>query len=174
MNRRDALLTGAAVAAGVAGIGAAWWQRRSAPPSTGADADVWSMRFEQPDGGELRLATFRGRLMLLNFWATWCPPCVSELPLLDRFHRDQPLQGWRVVGLAVDNRTPVVEFLKQRPVVFPIGLAGLEGVELTRNLGNTSGALPFTVLFDRSGVAVGRKLGAIHADDLQAWMKRSS
>lgn len=171
MKRRNAILAGVCAAAGAAGLGASWWQRR--PQSLPSGADIWSMQFEQPDGGELRLADFRGRPLLLNFWATWCPPCVTELPLLDRFDRDQPARGWRVVGLAVDNRTSVVEFLRQRPMGFPIGLAGLEGVDLSRRLGNASGALPFTILFDRTGVAVDRKLGAIHSEDLQGWARRA-
>jgi thiol-disulfide isomerase/thioredoxin len=168
MKRRTALAAGVAAAAG--GLCSAWWQGRSTPPTAGAD--IWPMQFERPEGGDLRMSAFRGRPLLLNFWATWCPPCVSELPLLDQFHRDQASRGWQVVGLAVDNRSPVTDFLKNRPVSFPIGLAGLEGTELARSLGNTAGALPFSVLFNRSGVAFDWKLGAIHAADLQAWTRR--
>ena len=128
------------------------------------------MQFETPQGGRLELAGLRGRPLLLNFWATWCPPCVGELPLLDRFHLDQRARGWQVVGLAVDNRSPVLEFLGKAPVSFVIGLAGLEGVELSRTLGNSAGALPFTVVFDRAGNVVRRKLGVIQPGDLQHWV----
>ena len=169
MNRRKVLVAGVAASAGAAGLGAAWWANRSAP-ATGA-ADVWSMQFKQPAGGELRLSDFRGRPLLLNFWATWCPPCVSEMPLLDRFHREQPSQGLRVVGLAVDNLVSVTDFLKQRPVSFQIGLAGREGVDLSRALGNRTGALPFSVLFDRRGSAIDRKLGALTVEGLLSWAK---
>lgn len=127
------------------------------------------MHFDQPGGGQLGLDTFRGRPLLLNFWATWCPPCVSELPLLDRFQRDQPSGGWQVAGLAVDNLSPVLEFLAKHPVTFPIGLAGAGGIELARDLGNRDGALPFTAVFDRSGALVTRKLGVIKPADLQQW-----
>ena len=171
MNRRKMLVAGVAASAGVAGLGAAWWANRAAPAT--AAADVWSMRFKQPDGGELRLSAFRGRPLLLNFWATWCPPCVSEMPLLDRFHREQPAQGLRVVGLAVDKLMPVVDFLSQRPVSFHIGLAGVEGVGLSRSLGNRTGALPFSILFDRQGAAIDRRLGALTVEDLRSWVKNA-
>ena len=171
MNRRTVLVAGVAASASVAGLGAAWWSNRTAPMTAGAD--VWSMKFKQPDGGDLRLNEFRGRPLLLNFWATWCPPCVSEMPLLDRFHREQPAQGLRVVGLAVDNLMPVMNFLKQRPVSFHIGLAGLEGVDLSRALGNRTGALPFSILFDRRGSAIDRRLGTLTDEDLRSWLKNA-
>ena len=98
-------------------------------------------------------------------------PASSELPLLDRFHRGQSADGWQVVGLAVDNRGPVQEFLAKRPVSFPIGLAGAGGVELARHLGNGAGALPFTAVFDRRGTLVQRKLGVIEPGDLQRWAR---
>lgn len=171
MNRRTALVAGVAASAGVVGLGSAWWANRATPAT--AAADVWSMQFKQPDGGELRLSEFRGRPLLLNFWATWCPPCVNEMPLLDRLHSEQPSQGLRVVGLAVDNLVPVVDFLKRRPVSFHIGLAGFEGVDLSRQLGNRTGALPFSILFDRQGFAIDRKLGALTVEDLLSWVKNA-
>jgi thiol-disulfide isomerase/thioredoxin len=168
MNRRRTLMTGAAVAAVVAGAGLAWW--RSRPARVDSAAAIWPLRFETPTGGVLALAALRGSPLLLNFWATWCPPCVSELPLLDRFYGEQHAHGWQVVGLAVDKLEPVREFLVQRPVAFAIGLAGLEGVELSRSMGNAAGALPFTVVLDRAGRVVQRKLGVIRTDDLTRWV----
>lgn len=167
MKRRSALVAGVAAAAATAGAGLAVWRKRSVP----GGAELWSLQFARPDGGQMTLGAFRGRPLLLNFWATWCPPCVGELPLLDRFHRSQPPNGWQVVGLAVDNLAPVVGFLAKRPVAFAIGLAGMGGIELARTLGNTGGALPFSVVFDRSGRSVQRKLGVIEPADLQKWVE---
>ena len=76
-----------------------------------------------------------------------------------------------MVGLAVDQLEPVREFLRQHPVAFSIGMAGLDGIDLARRLGNTSGALPFSLVFDRTGRAVGSKLGAIEPADLEAWVR---
>jgi thiol-disulfide isomerase/thioredoxin len=168
MNRRLALLGGTAVAAAAAGAGVAWW--RTQARGGGDGAAIWPMRFDRPDGGNLALAGLRGKPLLLNFWATWCPPCVSELPLIDRFYREQQARGWQVVGLAVDNLAPVREFLGKRPVSFAVGLAGLEGVALSRSLGNAGGALPFSVVFDRAGTVAQRRLGVIQPEDLQRWV----
>jgi thiol-disulfide isomerase/thioredoxin len=166
VNRR-ALWICAAAAAGAAGIGLSLWRRQAAfEPLPG---DFWSLRFEQPGGGDLVLAERRGKPLLLNFWATWCPPCVTERPMLDAFHRAHGGRGWQVVGLAIDGPTPVREFLRQRPLDFAIGLAGTTGVALTRRLGNPSGGLPFTVVIGADGQVVARKLGALAAEDLAAW-----
>ena len=172
MDRRQSLwLGGAGVAAAALGV---WWgsRRLSLDPASGADsapAGFWQLRFAQPQGGELALADFKGRPLLLNFWATWCPPCIRELPDLNRFHETLGPKGWQVVGIAVDGPTPVREFLTRMPLSFPIALAGLEGTDLSRSLGNSSGALPFTVVFDAQGRIKHRKLGATNQDELAQW-----
>lgn len=165
-GRRWWLAGGVALAAAGAGLGGRWWQeRRQAPP----EEPPWPLAFPRPEGGELRMAALYGRPLVLNFWATWCPPCVEELPELDRFHRAWGPRGWQVVGLAVDAPTPVREFLTRLPLGFPVGLAGLQGSELSRQLGNERGALPFTVVFAADGRIAQRKLGQTTFDELSAW-----
>jgi thiol-disulfide isomerase/thioredoxin len=161
---------GVGAAAAVVGAGVGIWRFRVAPAPL--PADFWSLRFERPEGGELLMSSLSGRPLLLNFWATWCAPCIKELPLLDRFQREQSGR-WQVVGLAVDGPTPVREFLLKQPLGFAVGLAGLNGVELARSLGNAAGGLPFSVLIDKHGSARERKLGALTEGDLAAWAKIS-
>ena len=161
-GRRRALFGAVAGAAVLAGAGGALWRERRAADDAAPAAAVqafWRLRFATPDGGELVLAGFRGRPLLLNFWATWCPPCVREMPALDRFQRAHAARGWQVLGLAVDRAEPVREFLRRTPVSFPIGLAGLDGTALSRTLGNSAGALPFSVVFDAAGEVRQRHLG---------------
>lgn len=189
MNRRIALTAAVAGVAALTGAGWAAWRRGATPtavppaapppgpaaaaaPPGDAVATLWSTQFDQPDGGSLAMASLRGRSTLLNFWATWCPPCVEEIPMLDAFHRAEATQGWQVVGLAIDSPSQVRQFLARRPVAFPVGLAGLAGMDLVRDLGNPSGALPFTVILDTAGAVVDRKLGALKPEDLVAWRQR--
>jgi hypothetical protein len=95
---------------------------------------------------------------------------VKELPEIDRFAASQA-QRLRVVGLAIDSLGPVQEFLRRQSVSFPIGLAGFDGTDLSRSLGNTAGGLPFTVLLDAQGTVVQRKIGQTHYDELQGWAR---
>jgi thiol-disulfide isomerase/thioredoxin len=177
MKRRPWLLGTAGLAAAAAGL---WWQTRrdgSAPQGAGAgavplgaaEAAFWAASFTNPDGQALPMAPLRGRPLVLNFWGSWCPPCVQEMPELDRFHREWSGRGWQVLGLAIDNPKAVREFLARSPVGYTIGLAGFEGTELTRQLGNQQGGLPFTVLFNRDGALVQRKLGQVHMAELVGW-----
>lgn len=191
MNRRNLVLGGVAAAAAVAGVmvsqrrqpdaveaklpveapAAAASATAAAPASGATDQDLWARRFDKPGGGELVFAELRGKPLVVNFWATWCPPCVKEMPELDRFARDFQSKGWQVVGVAVDGPTPVREFLLKTPVGFPIALAGFGGAQLARELGNTGGGLPFTVAFDAAGKLIQTRVGQTSYEELAGWAR---
>ncbi|AVO41744.1 TlpA family protein disulfide reductase [Simplicispira suum] len=170
-SRRRLLYAGVAAAAAATGAAWAWWrlQPHGDPAASAGDAAFFEQSFETPDGVPLVAAAFHGKPLLLNFWATWCPPCIAELPLLNGFYGEQRAKGWQVLGLAVDKAPAVRKFLERSPVDFPIGMAGLSGTELSRSLGNLAGGLPFSVVFAADGRVVHRKMGQIKPEDLQAW-----
>jgi thiol-disulfide isomerase/thioredoxin len=170
MRRRWWLLSGLAAAAGA---GVAWQRFQPSAMLDGAQAAFWTQAFPGPQGEVVRMQAFRGHPLILNFWATWCPPCVEELPLLNGFYRAHGSSGWKVVGLAVDQQAPVQRFLEKQPLDFPVALAGMAGLQLARDLGNASGGLPFSVVFDAEGAVVHRKLGKIREDELTAWLELS-
>lgn len=167
--RRRWLLGGAATAGLAAGAWFGLTRGTASPPP--AHARFWGLSFDQPGGGTLALNALRGRPLLVNFWATWCAPCVREMPQIDRFYQEFKANGWQVLGLAIDGPTPVREFLGRIPVGFPIGLAGLEGTTLVKDLGNEQGGLPFTVVFDADGRLVRQKMGETSYEELADWAR---
>ncbi|GAB4210944.1 MAG: hypothetical protein Fur007_00190 [Rhodoferax sp.] len=167
-----------ALVAGVVGVGAGLaWRTRQRLAQGGAssvgepvDPAFWQQSLNRPDGVALLLSAFQGRPLVLNFWATWCPPCVEEMPLLNSFYQQNKDKGWQVLGLAVDQAAPVQRFIAQNDIAFPVAMAGFAGIELSKRLGNTQGALPFTVVFSAAARVVHRKMGRVNASDVLAWV----
>ena len=167
-SRRRLLYAGVAGAAALAGAGLAWWKWRPEPVSQEAAA-LWPLSFDTPAGSTLAMQSLRGKPLVVNFWATWCPPCVDELPLLDQFFRQNVSKGWQVVGLAIDQPSAVRTFLERTPISFPVGLAGMGGAELSKELGNLGGGLPFTVVLAGAGQVLQRRIGRVKPGDLEQW-----
>jgi thiol-disulfide isomerase/thioredoxin len=168
-NRRTAMYAGVAALAAIAGAGVAWKRHAVNGITPHALAAFWATEFETPAGDALSMKTLQGRPLVINFWATWCAPCIEEMPLIDAFFRQNEQKNWQVLGLAIDQPSRVRQFLKQFPVRYTIGLAGLSGTELGKMLGNEAGGLPFTVVLDANGQLVQRKLGKLTPDDIKKW-----
>jgi thiol-disulfide isomerase/thioredoxin len=165
-SRRIVLIAG--VAAAAAGLGVALSGNLLLKNDKSSDS-LWNFTFDTPNNAPLSMTTLRGKPLILNFWAPWCPPCVRELPLLNDFQTRQPSSGMQVLALALDTREAVQKFLAQHPLTLPVALAGTAGITLARSLGNTRGALPYTVVFNAAGEVTHRKLGEIKAQDLVIW-----
>jgi thiol-disulfide isomerase/thioredoxin len=169
-SRRGLLAAAAGFALAGVGAGLVWRSTsRQSQALQEAENHFWRQQFTRLDGVVLATSTFKGHPLVLNFWATWCPPCVEELPLIDNFFQLNKSKGWQVLALAVDQAVPVTRFLAQSPLSFSVALAGFPGIEISRSLGNLSGALPFTVVFDSTGQVAHRKMGKLTADDLRLW-----
>ncbi len=160
---RRSWLYALAASAGAAGGGWAWYRASAVDPLLEI---IWAMNLELPDGALLRLASYQGRPLVLNFWATWCPPCVEELPLLDAFQRLNASKKWQVLGIAVDNAKAVQRFLAQTPLSFPTPLAGIAGVDLSKSLGNISGGLPFTIVINAAGGIAWKHMGKLSTEQI--------
>lgn len=182
-ERRFVLTAGLAAAATLAGVGTAVWHSKDAkdtPAETPAKtvigdlSELWQMKFDTPDGSKLAMQTLKGKPLLINFWATWCPPCVEELPLLERFYLQNKAKSMQIVGLAADKPEAVRTFLKKLPLTFPVGVIDLSGIALSKSWGNLAGGLPFTVILAADGRVMQRKMGKLSEEDLKTWLDAAS
>ncbi len=166
-RRSLVLLTG--LVALLSGAGLSHWLKQRERLSVEAESALWQENFELMDGSTLAMATLRDKPLVINFWATWCPPCVEEMPLLDAFFRQNESKGWQMLGIAIDQPSQIKRFLEQRPVTYPIALGGLSGTQLGEALGNAQGALPFTVVLAADGRLIMKKLGKLSANEIEKW-----
>jgi len=130
---------------------------------------LYTHSFARLDQDALALQSFLGAPLLINFWASWCPPCVKEMPDLDGLAQAHPRVGF--VGLAVDSEVNVRRFLAKTPVSYPILLTGHGGIALMRELGNRQGGLPFTLVFDARGQLHKQLLGPIQVEHVDDWLR---
>jgi len=158
LARREALILGAIGAgAAVAGalLGALALQAQS-----GA-ADLLAAPFRDLSGARRTLREWRGRVVLCNFWATWCAPCREEIPMLVAVREVFAAKGAEIVGIGIDQAAKVEEFARTYGVTYPMLIAEADAIELMRRLGNALGGLPYTVVVDRVGAVAHRRLGAL-------------
>ncbi len=119
--------------------------------------------FSLPDvsGQDASSGAWTGKVVVLNFWATWCPPCLREMPLFAEAQERYAASGLQTVGIAIDEAEDVKTFLAEHPVNYPILLGDTNAIEMSRRLGNRLQGLPFTVIFDRAGKRVHAQAGEI-------------
>lgn len=120
-------------------------------------------------GTPVALSRFDGKPVLLNFWASWCPPCVEEMPVLDAFAQANP--DWHVVGIAVEPAEAARDYLAEHPVSYPILVGQADAPDESLPFGNTRGVLPYTVLIGADGRIVKRHAGAFDRAELDAWVR---
>ena len=121
-----------------------------------------------PDGKVRTIGEWKGKVLVVNFWATWCPPCRKEMPAFSRLHDKLAPKGVQFVGIGIDSPSAIKEFVLRSPVSYAILIGGSEGLELTRALGNLTGALPHTVVIGRDGEPVFSRLGLVDEGQLEA------
>lgn len=126
---------------------------------------------ESIDGGKQPLGTWKGKVLVVNFWATWCAPCRKEIPEFIRMQERLKGQGLQFVGIAIDEKDKVAPYMREVGINYPVLVGELDAVEMSRSLGNELGALPFTVVVDRSGKVVHTILGATSEAKLEPILK---
>ncbi len=177
-----------AVAAGALGVAAGWWwqgagSRRpttEAPspapatptvPMAAVGEGMPALVLPDPHGKSVDLAQLAGgRPLLINAWASWCAPCVKEMPELDRFAAAQGAQGVQVVGLALDSAQNVQQFLQRVPVRYALVLDTPGPADASVRLGNRAGVLPYSVLVGADGRILRQKVGPFADGEIEGWI----
>lgn len=162
------ILLTAAAALGTGVLAHRWQIERAVSPHLGEPvADALNVSLADADGRMHSLSEWRGKVLLLNFWATWCPPCREEIPMLNALQTQWGGQGVQVIGVALDDAAEVREFMRRTPLAYPSLIGGDDGAKLAERLGDLLGVLPFTVVVDATGKVAGQHLGEMNAEDAE-------
>lgn len=114
-----------------------------------------------------QLSQWKGKALVVNFWATWCAPCVDEMPELSALQADLSPQGIQILGIGIDSAANIAKFADKYQISYPLYVAGVSGTELSRQLGNQAGGLPFTVLIHKDGSVKKTYLGRLKMNELR-------
>jgi len=169
VSSRRRLLTVAAAGVGacVAGaLGGHWWLTRGAVD--GEHAKLLAATFEDLEGKPAPLAQWRGKTLVVNFWATWCGPCREEMPEFVKAQTEFAGKGLQFVGLAVDRKAPVERFIKEIGVNYPVLLADVAWLEAVKTMGNPQGVLPFSLVIAADGQLMLRRVGRLKYSEVAA------
>jgi len=140
-------------------------------PSAAARTPVEAMfaqSMNDASGGNQSLARWKGKALVVNFWAPWCAPCVEEMPELDRLAIDSLAKDINIIGIGIDSPNNIAEFAAKHKISYPLYVAGMSGTDLARDFGNKGGGLPFTVLIGADGKIVKTYLGRLKFAQLKA------
>ena len=179
-NRTNLLIIFLAIASAGVGLGLSLLLRPSVPKAVVASNDnvlevgdrVDAISLPDRDGKPRRLAEWRGKLVVLNFWASWCGPCREEMPMLDAMRLRRASMGVEVIGVASEPAADALGFLKQNPVSYPILInAPDDPLDVSLHLGNTQSVLPYTVLIGRESQILATRMGNFNEQSLENWIK---
>lgn len=163
---RVVALAGVAALALAGGVYFALEQRAAAVDAAAVSALTRTV-FPDLAGNQVSLERWQGKVLVVNLWASWCPPCREEIPGLVRVQQKFASNGVQIVGIAFDSAAKSRQAANELGINYPVLVAGLEGIDLVRKLGNRAGGLPYTLVLDRRGMAVATHLGILSEADLE-------
>jgi len=147
-------------------------ENRKGEPESLAAAALNGLALPDADGKEQRIDQWRGKVVVVNFWATWCAPCREEMPEFIKAQTEFGPKGLQFVGIAVDQADKVRQFETEIGLNYPTMVGGFGAMELSKTLGNNLMALPFTVVIDRKGGIAHTQLGMLKPDKLESIVRQ--
>jgi thiol-disulfide isomerase/thioredoxin len=146
--------------------------QQASPPSGGSLVGNMRPDFELASnrGGVVSADDFRGKTVLINFWATWCAPCREEMPMLVDLQSEHASKGLQVVGIALDDSKVVDNFVNAFGISYPVLVGEADVFNVSAAFGNQEGVLPFSVLIDRKGVIRWQYAGKLRHEDINRWL----
>lgn len=133
-----------------------------------ASTNLYAQSLNDLNGQPQSLEKWKGKPVLVNFWATWCGPCVQEMPELSALANEENGKRYNVIGIGIDSPSAMSEFAAKHKIQYPLYVGGMGGTELSRGFGNAQGGLPFTVLIGADGQVKKTYLGKLKFDELKA------
>jgi thiol-disulfide isomerase/thioredoxin len=164
--RQGFLFAAVAMAALAAGLYFRTSDERVTTTVQAAPASVMATALATSDGGKAKLEDWKGKVLVVNFWATWCAPCRKEIPEFIHMQTRLGSQGLQFVGIAIDELDKVQAYAREAGINYPLLVGEIDAVEVSRAFGNEMGALPFTVIIDRKGQVVRTELGGTNEQRL--------
>ena len=137
-------------------------------------AKFFEAQFKDVNGKIVDLSALRGKTVVVNFWSTWCPPCIEEMPMFNEVHGQWKDRNVAFVGIAADQADNVKAFLKKTPVDYVIVIGGQQSIDLSRTLGNRYDAVPFTLMISPQGHITSRHFGIYTRKDLEADLAKAT
>lgn len=168
MNKKITLFVAIALLSSLIGIYVGTQRFTPAMPADPAVAKLMQTSLPDANDQPRRLSDWSGKILLVNFWAPWCPPCVAEMPELVELQQEMSTKNLQIVGIGIDSPSNIRQFAEKHQISFPLLIAGMQGTELSRELGNQAGGLPFTVLLDAKGQVRQTYLGKLNMTQVRA------
>jgi thiol-disulfide isomerase/thioredoxin len=148
-------------------LGAYFGSRHPAEKSSSAVQSFYSQSLPDKSGQLTSFSKWKGKSLIVNFWATWCPPCVQEIPELSALQTETAAKHIQIIGIGIDSSTNINNFASKYTINYPVYVAGINGMELARQFGNQAGGLPFTVLIGADGNIKKIYLGRLKFEELR-------